>query len=77
MSELKNRGWVAELVAGSSSDVAGWNQFMVKVDLTPDGLNHVKEVGEVVFAYLRMLQASPVEHACCKATKEESDPRIQ
>lgn len=57
---LKVKGWATGLSSGARKVGAHHELFMVDVDLTKDGLEHVEEVTETVFQYLDLLrQAGP------------------
>jgi len=62
ISVLKQRG----LISACSTANGGWLQgaftlMNVEIDLTDKGLDHIKEIGEVLFAFLGMLQKIPIE----------------
>ncbi|KAK9803974.1 hypothetical protein WJX72_009535 [[Myrmecia] bisecta] len=53
---LKKQGWATGLSAGEGgSSFSTRSFFMVKVELTDEGHQHVKEIGATVFAYLDIL----------------------
>ncbi|KAK9834702.1 hypothetical protein WJX74_008107 [Apatococcus lobatus] len=55
---LKAQGWATSLVAGEGAlSFSNRSFFMCKADLTDMGQEHVQEVGQLVFAYIRLLQA--------------------
>ena len=54
--ELKSRGWVNTLVGGQKSGAKGFGFFVVNVDLTEDGIDHIDDIIEMVFQYLEMLK---------------------
>ena len=56
MSELKNLGYVNNLVAGLSSGSKGFDFFIVNVDLTEKGLEHIDDIIKLVFQYFNMLR---------------------
>merc|ERR1712013_956940 len=57
LSELKSRGWVNTLVGGQKSGSKGFGFFVVNVDLTEEGINHVDDIVQLVFQYLTMLRS--------------------
>ncbi len=62
LSELKARGWVNTLVGGQKPGSKGFGFFIVDVDLTLDGMDHIDDIVTLVFQYLRMLrEAGPLE----------------
>lgn len=58
---LKEKGWVNELSAGTSSSYSDFAVFSVSVELTEQGLKHVDDVIEVVFQYIQMLKTVGVQ----------------
>jgi len=56
LSLLKEKGWANELSAGESRSCSDWSCFTISIDLTDDGLDHVDDVVEIVFAYLSLLK---------------------
>ena len=61
MSELKNLGYVNNLVAGLSSGSKGFDFFIVNVDLTEKGLEHIDDIIKLVFQYFNMLRKEGVQ----------------
>ena len=61
LSALKNKEWATDISSYDTGAERWWRVFAVEVDLTPRGMEHAKEIGAMVFAYIQMLQASPVE----------------
>ena len=57
LSLLKARGWADELGAGAAPIGPEFGAFSIDIDLTADGLEHVDEVCNIVFAYINMLRA--------------------
>ena len=57
LSELKSRGWVNTLVGGQKSGSKGFGFFVVNVDLTEEGIDHVDDIVLLVFQYLAMLKS--------------------
>ncbi|XP_052226154.1 insulin-degrading enzyme-like isoform X2 [Dreissena polymorpha] len=56
LSELKARGWVNTLVGGQQQGARGFMFFMVNVDLTAEGLEHVDDIITLTYQYLNMLR---------------------
>jgi len=56
LSELKSRGWVNTLVGGQKSGAKGFGFFVVNVDLTEEGIEHIDDIIMLVFQYLEMLR---------------------
>ncbi|WVQ84726.1 hypothetical protein IAT38_006883 [Cryptococcus sp. DSM 104549] len=59
LSYLKKKGWVNCLRAGNHQDATGFSLFKVSVDLTPDGLQHYRDVALVIFKYIALLRSQP------------------
>lgn len=55
LSELKAKGWANSLVGGQKQGAKGFDFFIVNVDLTEDGLEHVEDVASLAFAYIRLM----------------------
>lgn len=54
---LKAQGWATALMAGESGNsFSSVSFFMVRVELTDLGNQHIKEVGEVIFAYITLMK---------------------
>uniref|UniRef100_A0A646QDK3 Insulin-degrading enzyme n=1 Tax=Hemiscolopendra marginata TaxID=943146 RepID=A0A646QDK3_9MYRI len=56
LSELKAKGWVNTLIGGQKSGAKGFGFFIVNVDLTEDGIEHVDDIVTHLFQYLNMLR---------------------
>ncbi|CAH1784511.1 unnamed protein product [Owenia fusiformis] len=56
LSELKNRGWVNTLVGGSQSGAKGFEFFILNVDLTEEGIEHIDDIVTLVFQYFNLLR---------------------
>lgn len=56
LSYLKGRGWVNSLVGGQKSGAKGFAFFVVNVDLTEEGIDHVEDIVSAVFQYLNLLK---------------------
>ncbi|XP_066956310.1 insulin-degrading enzyme [Macrobrachium rosenbergii] len=56
LSYLKGRGWVNSLVGGQKSGAKGFAFFVVNVDLTEEGIEHVEDIVTAVFQYLNLLK---------------------
>lgn len=56
LSELKTRGWVNTLVGGQQAGAKGFMFFLVNVDLTDEGLEHVDDIITLIYQYLHMLK---------------------
>lgn len=58
LSELKKRGWVSSLQSDSHTQAAGFGVYMVTMDLSTEGLEHVDDIIQLMFNYIGMLQAA-------------------
>ncbi|XP_052772336.1 insulin-degrading enzyme-like [Mya arenaria] len=56
LSELKARGWVNTLAGGQQAGARGFMFFIVNVDLTEEGLEHVDDIITLTYQYLNMLK---------------------
>uniref|UniRef100_T1ISN5 Insulin-degrading enzyme n=1 Tax=Strigamia maritima TaxID=126957 RepID=T1ISN5_STRMM len=56
LSELKAKGWVNTLMGGLKTGAKGFGFFIVGVDLTEEGIDHVDDIVTHVFQYLNMLK---------------------
>jgi insulysin len=56
LSLLRELGWANDLSAGEARSCTDWSSFSIHIDLTDDGLEHVDDVVEVVFAYISLLK---------------------
>lgn len=61
LSLLKDRSWVDGLSAGQSVSVQDFGMFDVSVELTKDGVDHVDEIVEMVFGYIRLVRERGVQ----------------
>ncbi|WVR07976.1 hypothetical protein IAU60_005019 [Kwoniella sp. DSM 27419] len=59
LSYLKKQGWVNSLSSGNHHDATGFSFFKVSVDLSPEGLEHYKEVALAIFKYISLLRSQP------------------
>ncbi|KAK2177670.1 hypothetical protein NP493_586g01027 [Ridgeia piscesae] len=56
LSELKARGWINTLVGGQKHGAKGFMFFIVNVDLSEEGIEHVDDIVTLIFQYLSMLR---------------------
>ncbi|KAJ8025523.1 Insulin-degrading enzyme [Holothuria leucospilota] len=56
LSELKAKGWVNTLCGGAKLGAKGFSFFIINVDLSEDGINHVDDIISHMFQYLNMLR---------------------
>ena len=57
LSDLKNQGWVNSIGAGPVGGSKGFGFFVVNVELTKEGIEHVFDIIEMFFQYLEMLKS--------------------
>jgi len=58
LSALKERGWATSLSAGVD-DLNCGSLFEVEINLTHAGMDHVLEIGELLFRYIELLKKTP------------------
>ncbi len=58
LSELKRQGWVTGLSAGGSTQTRAADTFDISIGLTADGVDHVDDIIENVFASINRLKQS-------------------
>ena len=68
LSALKAQGLATELSAGPMMDDAGICIFEVGIQLTEKGEEQLQWVGELVFAYIRLMQQLPVSEELFQET---------
>ncbi|PVD29637.1 hypothetical protein C0Q70_08892 [Pomacea canaliculata] len=56
LSELKARGWVNTLVGGQKHGAKGFGFFIINVDLTEEGQEHVSDIITLIYQYINMLR---------------------
>lgn len=56
LSELKSRGWVNTLLGGQQNGARGFMFFIVNVDLTEEGLEHVDDIITLIYQYIHLLR---------------------
>jgi len=56
MELVKSKGWVNSLSAGASYGASDFSSFSVFMGLTEQGMSHVDELVEMVFAYVRIVR---------------------
>nr|CAB3255240.1 insulin-degrading enzyme [Phallusia mammillata] len=72
LSELKQQGWVNALMAGSHGGARGFDFFLIQVDLTEDGMEHVDAIVTCMFQYIAMLRDVGPQEWVFNETKEIS-----
>ena len=58
---LKKQGWAEGLSAGMHSRIRNNGAFQVNISLTQEGLNHIDEISEQLFAYIQVIQKDGVQ----------------
>ncbi|CAI4225039.1 unnamed protein product [Auanema sp. JU1783] len=56
LSELKRRGWASSLSSGRVELGRGMHVFNIMMDLSPDGLEHIEEIIELVLNYISLIK---------------------
>ncbi|KOC58791.1 Insulin-degrading enzyme, partial [Habropoda laboriosa] len=56
LSSLKAKGWCNSLEAGKQLGARGFSFFVVFVDLTEEGIQHVDDIVLLIFQYINMLK---------------------
>ncbi|WP_198343016.1 insulinase family protein [Oleiphilus messinensis] len=56
LSELKSRGWVETLSAGSAMDTGHESLLSIKLSLTEKGLQNWKEIARLTFSYIDLVK---------------------
>ncbi|XP_058980135.1 insulin-degrading enzyme-like isoform X1 [Musca domestica] len=56
LSELRRLGWSNDLLAGHQNILHGFGFFEIHITLTTEGANHVDDIINIVFQYLKMLR---------------------
>ncbi|KAK7485900.1 hypothetical protein BaRGS_00022895, partial [Batillaria attramentaria] len=71
LSELKARGWVNTLVGGQKSGAKGFSFFMINVDLTEEGQEHVDDIITLIYDSMcvvvkfdQRVNTVPVQYQC-------------
>ncbi|CAJ1363986.1 unnamed protein product, partial [Effrenium voratum] len=59
LAHLKELGWATALSAGTE-EFGCFSQFQVWMSLTEEGLKHIQEIGQRLFAYLALMRSVPV-----------------
>eukprot|EP01134_Creolimax_fragrantissima_P000265 CFRG0265T1 len=61
LSILKTRGWGLSTMAGDHRRANGFGVFKVTVDVTAAGLDHVNDIGTLLFQYIDMIRREGVK----------------
>ncbi|CAJ0579250.1 unnamed protein product, partial [Mesorhabditis spiculigera] len=56
LSELKRRGWVSSLSAGSNTIANGFGRFSVAVDLSPEGIENIDAIMVLMFQAIGLIK---------------------
>ncbi|ODV83849.1 hypothetical protein CANARDRAFT_9139 [[Candida] arabinofermentans NRRL YB-2248] len=69
---FKKNGWANGLSCGSVNISSGFSEFVLEIELTPEGLKHYEEIIVDVFKYVKMLQVEGPQEWIYKEIHEES-----
>ena len=58
---LKAKGWADSLSAGAGLEDRSSSLFMIDIGLTPEGYKHHENIVELVFAWIKVIQANGLE----------------
>ena len=58
---LKRKGWADSLGAGAGLEDRSSSLFMIDIGLTPEGYKHHKDIVELVFAWIKIIQRDGLE----------------
>lgn len=56
LSALKAHGWSSSLVGGVRQGAKGFAFFVITVDLTEDGIEHVDDIIDLIFQVIIVLE---------------------
>ncbi len=59
LSALKAKDWATGLGSSMGLDTMDYASLFVQVELTPNGLNHHREIIEYIYAYIELMKNSP------------------
>ncbi|CAN0395629.1 unnamed protein product, partial [Discosporangium mesarthrocarpum] len=57
LSLMKSKGWANELSAGIYESMSDWASFIVAVDCTDAGMEHVDDIVAATYSYLELVKA--------------------
>lgn len=57
---LKEKGWANALSSGAAHISKNQDQFIIDIDLTEKGLAEYKQIIDIVFQYIQLLQTQPI-----------------
>ena len=60
-SLLKDRGWVEGLSAGAGYMDQVQGEFVIHIDLTESGLNHIEDIGKLVFQAINLIKQNKID----------------
>ena len=60
LSLLKQKQWATALTAGSGINGSNFKDFNISIALTPLGEQHIDDITEVIFSYLKLLSDKPL-----------------
>ena len=59
LSALKDKGWATGLSAALTPDTMDYSSLFITVELTPDGLQHYREIIRYFYAYVDLMKHAP------------------
>ncbi|XP_071638924.1 insulin-degrading enzyme-like [Temnothorax longispinosus] len=72
-SALKARGWCNTIVAGNNFEDSGIPFFRVIIALTEEGINHVENIVQIMFEYIKMLKKNGPQESIYKEIQKMSE----
>ncbi|CAM9764518.1 unnamed protein product, partial [Sphacelaria rigidula] len=73
LSLLKRKGWANGLSAGPYESATDWSNFVVSVECTESGIEHVDEIVGMTYQYLNMIREEGIQEWIHKETKAIAD----
>eukprot|EP00903_Cladosiphon_okamuranus_P017869 g16444.t1 len=61
LSLLKTKSWANDLTAGVAWDATDWSNFIVEVECTEEGIEHVDEIVSMTYQYLNMIREDGIQ----------------
>ncbi|MFA0697887.1 insulinase family protein, partial [Vibrio sp. 10N.222.49.C9] len=58
---LKNKHWVTSLAAGGGISGGNFREFTIGCLLTPEGLDHIDDIIEMIFSYMKLVFEEGIE----------------
>eukprot|EP00752_Nemacystus_decipiens_P012492 g11064.t1 len=70
LSLLKAKGWANDLVAGMNRRATDWSNFIVSVECTEEGIEHVDEIVKMTYQYLNIIREEGIQEWIHLETKD-------